>query len=208
MIKPGGFLAKMRARASAKAFDQALADLGDVQSVSEEIERDFSRSRITSSPFQVGRELCCFARGKVVLFLPIRSLVWAYGDRTLGEDSPFFESIQITLWPNHGPGIKLPMTKADTRVGIEQLAQAAPWLPVGYSPAMLETWNNDRPSLIAMIDRARSERRPFRELFPAELDPKTFKPPEFSSKTRVGLVVMSIIVIGGVILALYLWDHR
>lgn len=195
MANPKGFLSQMRARASAQAFDEVVAGLGDAQSVAA-IENDFSGRPITSSPFQVGREWCCFVRGKVVVFLPIRSLLWAYGDRTVGQDTPLFETIQITLWPAQGPGIKLSMMKAQVRAGIEQLAQAAPWLPVGYSPAMLETWNNDRPNLIAMVNRARSERRPFRDLFPGELDPKFFKPPEWSLKTRVGLLVLGIIIMG------------
>ena len=198
MAKLKSFMSQMRSRAHVKTFDQVLASGGDAESLSEEIERDFSGLSVTSSPFHVGRKWCLYVRGKIVVLLPIRSLVWAYGDDAQLADNPIFKAPQIVLWRAHGPGLNLAVTKAEATAAMKQLAQAAPWLPVGYSPAMVETWNNDRPNLIFMIDCARSERRSFRELFPADLDEKSFKPPEYSHLSRVALAAAALAVLAAV----------
>ena len=204
MAKPKSFMSRMRARAHAKTFDQVLASGGNAQSLSDEIERDFSGLPVTRSPFHVGRKWCLYVRGKIVVLLPIQSLVWAYGDDAVLADNPIFKAPQIVLWRPQGPGLNLAVTKAEATAAMKQLAQAAPWLPVGYSPAMVETWNNDHPNLIAMVHRARSEGRPFRELFPADLDEESFKPPEYSNLSRAALVVAAIAVIAAVS-AYFLW---
>lgn len=200
-MSQSSILSQMRARAfPPKSFDDELVRMAggvnNVKSFSEELERDFTDTALVDSPFQSGRKWCCYVRAKVVVFLPLKLVAWAYGDRTITDGNPMLEDPQIVLWLVDGEGIRLRLTAAQAKRSLQQLAKAAPWLPVGYSKVMLETWNNDQASLIETVRRARETGCPVGEALSVELDPAWLKPPSWSRLMRATAVASVLLIVG------------
>ena len=89
--------------------------------------------------------------------LVLDHLVWAYRLRVWHflNGIPYRLSHDLMLWNRDGSVTVVPGRKARHDEALEELRAAAPWLPLGYSEAIKETWNSDRAELIAFVDRAR-----------------------------------------------------
>lgn len=135
----------------------ALAAIGERMTVTADVERDFTSRTLDALPLQVGKRFICFARKAQVLVLPLEQIMWAYPEvvRHSMNMIPTGRSHQLVLWKRDGSADNLPLAKADVEPCVARLREAAPWLPVGYSEPLKESWNADRAEFIAMVDAAR-----------------------------------------------------
>jgi hypothetical protein len=136
----------------------ALAALGGVDAAKAEVDRDFAGRALDGSPLMVGSRFLCFAaRGQAVI-LPLDQVLWAYHEvvRHSVNMIPTGRSHQLVLWKRNGEADVLPLTLRDVDSCVKKLAAAAPWLPIGYSDVLKESWNADRREFIAMVDARRA----------------------------------------------------
>jgi hypothetical protein len=95
---------------------------------------------------------------------PLAHLAWAYGEvytappssNALGRSVDLWPHHQIVLWNRDGVAFVLPVQTRFCQTALDVLHNAAPWLPVGYSLALKESWNTDRADLLALIDLHRA----------------------------------------------------
>jgi hypothetical protein len=108
-------------------------------------------------PFRIQNGLLFCAAGTK----PLAELVWAYGEvyteppskSSMGSMWPHY---QIVLWNRNSVAFVLPVQTKFCQAALDVLRSAAPWLPVGYSLALKESWNKDRAELLALIDSYRA----------------------------------------------------
>ena len=136
----------------------ALAGLGAVDATKAEVDGDFAGRVLDGSPLMVGSRFLCFAaRGQAVI-LPLDQILWAYHEvvRHSVNMIPTGRSHQLVLWKRNGEADVLPLALPEVDSCVKKLAAAAPWLPIGYSDVLKESWNADRPEFIAMVDARRA----------------------------------------------------
>ncbi len=177
-----------------QALRWAILQLGDFDSVAIEIESDFAGREVTRSPIQVGRKWLCYVRGDVAVARRLEAFTWIHGERAVSR--LFVIVPQLTLWTRFGPDINLPMRLAHLNTCLAEIARAAPWLPVGYSPAIENTWNTDRAELIQAVDQARADGVAFARAVPAEVEFSALKPPVISSLTCVLIWIGALAFVG------------
>jgi hypothetical protein len=109
-------------------------------------------------PIWIGREhIYCAGASEVESHL-LDQLIWAYAEM---YRAPFFRRYQLVLWNRDAVATVLAVHKAFRDAALERIRTAAPWVPVGYSEAMKETWNADNADLLALVDSYRRIGRRF-----------------------------------------------
>lgn len=147
-------------RASREALPRHLFHQGNTEAVALAIEADFRGRAPTRSPLQIGGDWLLYARGLEATAVRLEDVIWAYGaagaESLVGTDQPTSDIVlsepRMILLDRRGHKQELRMTLADVSVGLAEIKRAAPWLVVGYSDAMRETWNADRAELLAMVE--------------------------------------------------------
>jgi hypothetical protein len=109
-------------------------------------------------PFWTGREWIYFAGEKGVKVRRLDQLAWAYAENVYP-----LHGYQLVCWDRDSSAIVLPVRRAFLRSSLKRIAQAAPWMPVGYSEALKDTWNEDHADLMALIESNRQAGRHFDE---------------------------------------------
>ena len=160
------FLVKRARRLRSPAvhpLDRELAAYGNIVAVSNRINLDFKGHPFIARHVQVGTEWLCYAGKNQVTVRLIETLVWAYVERIthrLNMIIPYRPaSYQLLLWDRYGRAAAIPISKRRSGKVLEAINKAAPWLFLGYSEALKESWNADRPDLISLVDARREDVR-------------------------------------------------
>jgi hypothetical protein len=107
-------------------------------------------------PLCIGKKWIYCARDKDVDVQPLDQMMWAYAEYFVMR-----YHFQLVVWNRSACANVLPLRQRYLSAALARLRTAAPWLPVGYSLAMKETWNADHHDLLALVDACRQARRPF-----------------------------------------------
>lgn len=136
-----------------------LSKYGPPQEVARELEQDFAGQQFQTHRIYVGRRWLCYAWKTQVAVRRIDTLVWAYLERVrrrMNYIIPLGTKNQMVAWSRDGRAAVLPLRKhKDVEAALNELHRVAPWMLVGYSDAIKESWNNDRADLVAVVDRSR-----------------------------------------------------
>jgi hypothetical protein len=87
---------------------------------------------------------------------PLDLLIWAYA-----EQFSIRHRYQLVLWNRDAVATVLPVNAQFCNAALNRLRQAVPWMPVGFSNAMKESWNADRADLLELIDSYRQAGKRF-----------------------------------------------
>jgi hypothetical protein len=107
-------------------------------------------------PLCISKKWIYCARDKEVDVQPLDQMMWAYA-----EYFTMRYHFQLVVWNRSACANVLPLRQRYLSAALGRLRTAAPWLPVGYSLAMKETWNADHHDLRALVDACRQAGRPF-----------------------------------------------
>jgi hypothetical protein len=110
-------------------------------------------------PFWVGRDHIYCAGETEIEAQPLDRLVWTYAEAFLIFG--FFRRYQLALWNRDAVATVLPVSKRFRDAALNRIRQAAPWMPVGYSISMKESWNSDHAELLALVDSHRQANKRF-----------------------------------------------
>jgi hypothetical protein len=136
-----------------------LKRYGAVDEVARSLEEDFAGQEFRTHHIYVGRHWLCYAWRKQVAVRRIDTLVWAYLEQVrkrLNYIIPLGTKNQMVLWSRDGRAAVLPMRKKKAvEAALNELRRVAPWMLVGYTDSIKESWNDDREDLIAVVDRSR-----------------------------------------------------
>jgi hypothetical protein len=149
-----------RRRPESDPVNVQLSHYGAQQIVAGEIEQEFSDQRFRARRIYVGRRWLCYAWKTQLTICRIDTLIWAHMERIRHSVNliPTGTTNQMVAWRRDGRGVVMSMRrKKDVALALEALERAAPWMYVGSSDALKESWNNDREDLIALVDRRRRE---------------------------------------------------
>jgi hypothetical protein len=138
----------------------AMARCGDADAIARGLEQDFAGEKFRPRRVYVGRDWICYAWKSQVSVVRIDSLIWAYCEKVRHSVNliPTGTTKQFTAWDRHGVGTVMPMRKQkDIEAALLAVSAVAPWVFIGYTEALKESWNNDREDLIAVVDAARHE---------------------------------------------------
>jgi len=134
---------------------------GDPEDIAREVDRDFTDQPFRMHRIYIGERWLCYAWKTQVRVCRIDTLVWAYMERVrhkLNYIIPIGTTNQMLAWNRDGSAAALPVRrKKNVVLALEALHHAAPWLYIGYSEVLKESWNNDRPELIAGVDHRHNE---------------------------------------------------
>jgi hypothetical protein len=147
-IAVGAFRAEVRCKKLRRALAQVLAanDDGGI------IQDDFP-----DLPVCVGKKRLYCARGDELEVQPLEDMVWAYVEEF--RLHPTWH--QLVIWNRKAEVNVLALRECFIVPALERLRTAAPWLPVGYSMAMKESWNADHRDFLAMVEEFRRAGRRF-----------------------------------------------
>jgi hypothetical protein len=121
--------------------------------------RSTAAAALTSAagPFVIAGEWFCFVGKDLTIVRRLDHLVWVYVEKV--RRSLFFIPIRMShflmVWGRDGVGTAIPGWRYDIEQDLHVLRAAAPWLVIGYSEVLKETWNADHADLIRYVDAAR-----------------------------------------------------
>jgi hypothetical protein len=140
-------------------FNTQIGAYGPPEVIAREVEQEFAGQSFRPRRIYVGRQWLCYAWKKELIACRIDTIVWAYREQARRRNSkgiPLRTSNRMVAWRRDGHGVVLPLRKVrDVQLALEALRRAAPWVFVGYTDALKESWNNDREDLVALSDDAR-----------------------------------------------------
>ena len=157
-----GLRALQRRNVAAHPLGKALAAFGDIEAVSKDIDADLAGTKLEDQPLHVGRRWLCYVWKRHAFVFPLEYVVWAYTERIKHSYNaiPYRVSYHLMLWGRDGKGRALPMRKRNTAASLQRLRIAAPWLPLGYSEKLKESWNADHAEFLAFVDARRRQAAP------------------------------------------------
>jgi hypothetical protein len=141
-------------------LDIQLSKHGTPEAIASELEKEFAGQTFRPHQIYVGQRWLCYSWKKQVTICKIDTLVWAYWERIRHSVNfvPTGTTHQLVAWSRDGRGVALPLRKKkDVELALEALHRAAPWVFVGFTEALKESWNSDREDLIALVDEARQQ---------------------------------------------------
>jgi hypothetical protein len=137
-----------------------LSKYGAPEDVARELDQDFAGQQFHTHRIYVGQRWVCYVWNTQVAVRRIDTLVWVYLERVkrrMNYIIPLGTTNQMVAWSRDGRGAVLPMRKRkDVEAALRELRRVAPWMLVGYSDSIKESWNSDREDLIALVDERRS----------------------------------------------------
>lgn len=138
--------------------DLQIAAFGNPQVVWQEIEADFVGQDFRTKRLYVGARWICYSRKTDIIVRRIDALIWAYIEKVKHKWNfiPVGTTQQLILWERTGRGAALILNKKRAKEALPSLKTVAPWLLIGYTDVLKESWNNDREDLIAYVDRRRA----------------------------------------------------
>lgn len=143
----------VRTNRSRSALDYEISLWGDYHQISALIEADFEGRRPDGAPVQVGEAWLCYVRGEDAYVMPLEVLAWAHQD---------IRSVVLDL--RNGHRRSLPMGALRARDALKEIRYRAPWVMVGSSQVLENSWIDDRADVVRKVDQARAERRRFSEV--------------------------------------------
>lgn len=150
--------ANVRRRHLAQSLSAALVSHGEVEAVA-------TGDAFPDIPLWVGRDRIYCAGSMEVEVILLGQLVWAYAEMykaVFGATAIGFSArYQLALWNRDAVATVLPVHKRFRDASLDRIRQAAPWIPVGYSEVMKESWNADHAEFLALVDSRRVTGKPF-----------------------------------------------
>jgi len=138
-----------------------FAAYGEADAVAQDIEADFQGRRFVARRVQVGRRWLCYAGKGQITVQRLDRLVWVYTERVKHRINMFIpyrpSSYQLLLWDHNGRGAAVPVRKRGAPPALAALQNAVPWLFIGYSETLKESWNADRPEFISLVESRRQQ---------------------------------------------------
>jgi len=108
-------------------------------------------------PVCLGKKRLYCARGNALDVQPLEDMAWAYVEEL--RLHPTWH--QLVIWNRKAEANVLPVRKCFIAPALERLEKAAPWLPVGHSLALKDSWNADHYDFLAMVEEFRRSGRRF-----------------------------------------------
>jgi hypothetical protein len=147
-IMLGALRTEVRGRRLRRLLVEALAANGD---------EGISHDDFPDLPVCFGKKRVYCARGKELDVQPLEDMAWAYIEKIVLH--PTWQ--QLVIWNRKAQASVLPVRKHFIVRALERIENAAPWLPVGYSMALKESWNVDHRDFLAMVEDFRRGGRRF-----------------------------------------------
>jgi hypothetical protein len=151
--------ATKRLSASEHPLNLELAAYGEPAAIARAIDAEFAGRPFAPHRVNLARQWLCYVRKTQVTVRWIDQLVWGYSERIRHRMNYFIPyrpaSYQVILWDRSGRAGVLPVRKADAAPALEALHQAVPWMLVGYTEVLKESWNADRGEFLAVVDARR-----------------------------------------------------
>ncbi|KAB2915748.1 MAG: hypothetical protein F9K29_12770 [Hyphomicrobiaceae bacterium] len=141
-------------------LDLELAPFGDPVAATRDIDDDFASKPFAARTVHVGRRWVCYAGKGQVTVRRLDTLVWAYTVRLthkLNGIIPYRVSNYLMLWGRDETAAAIAGRKSGLDKSLAELRASAPWLPLGYSEVLKESWNADRREFIAEVDALRRD---------------------------------------------------
>ncbi len=141
-------------------LDLELAAFGDTAAAARDIADDFAGKPFAARRVHVGRRWVCYAGRGQVTVRRLDALVWAYTVRLthkLNGIIPYRVSNYLMLWGRDETAAAIAGPKSSLEKSMAELQASAPWLPLGYSEVLTESWNADRREFIAEVDARRRQ---------------------------------------------------
>jgi hypothetical protein len=107
-------------------------------------------------PVCVSEKWIYCAREREVDVQPLEQMVWSYAEYFIQRFH-----YQLVIWNRDACANVMPIRKRYLKAALERLQHCAPWLPVGYSQTMKESWNADHREFLALVASCRQSRRRF-----------------------------------------------
>jgi len=147
-IVVGALRAEVRGKRLRRLLDEALAANGD---------GGIAHDDFPDLPVCFGKKRLYCARGKELDVQPLEDMAWAY----IEELVPHPTWQQLVIWNCKAQANVLPVRNYFIVPALEGMEKAAPWIPVGYSIALKESWNADHRDFLAMVEDFRRAGRRF-----------------------------------------------
>lgn len=137
-----------------------IAAQGEPNLVTRELNAEFGTDLVRRRKMLLSSGWLCYVGDTRAVVKRFDQLAWVYVEK-IGHRINMIPwrpaSYQILVWDRDGKGEVLPMSKKAAAAGLTRLGELAPWLPVGYSEVLKETWNADRREFLMMIEARRSQ---------------------------------------------------
>jgi hypothetical protein len=147
-IVVGALRAEARGKRLRRLLDEALAANGD---------GGIAHDDFPDLPVCVSKNRLYCARGNQLDVQPLEDTIWAYVEEFRLHPTWHL----LVIWNRKAEANVLALRKCFIAPALERLQTAAPWLPVGYSMAMKESWNADHREFLAMVEEFRRAGRRF-----------------------------------------------
>ena len=132
--------------------DMALAAHGESKVVEREVNADYCEADDFSFRGHVGRRWICYANRDCVLIERIERFVWAYHEIVEGRGG----HSNIVLWTDLAETFVLRMPNKEIQPFLDKLSGAAPWMNIGWTYDIRESWDLDRTEFIAQVAKRRA----------------------------------------------------
>lgn len=136
-----------------------LKAYGDLASLALQIDTDFAGQALRKNRFYLSRRWLVSGSGEVHI-VHVDALVWAYPEtirHKLNGIIPIGTTHQLAVWERSGRGVGVKLKKREVEGALKAVAEAAPWILLGYTETIKESWNNDREDLLASVERRKKE---------------------------------------------------
>ena len=139
------------------ALSAQLKVYGDPAVLGAELDGEFVGQVFRRNRIYLGPRWMVYMRGEVIV-RRVDDLVWIYLEtirHKLNGIIPIGTTYQLVVWEKPGRGAAMELSKAKAEEALAALAKMAPWVLIGYTEAIKESWNNDRDDLIAHVQERR-----------------------------------------------------
>ena len=151
-------IALQRLTPGENALDKELSVFGDPNLVAAEIDVAFAGKRFRPRRVEIAGDWLCYVGKGLTVVRRLDRLIWAYKLRLshrLNGIIPYRVSYDLIVWDRDGCATAIPGSSTAIDKTLQNLHVATPWLLLGYSETLKESWNSDRADLILYIDNQR-----------------------------------------------------
>lgn len=148
-----------RAAPGGDALSEQLKPYGDPRALAGELDADFAGQSLRPKRLYLGKRWLVYSSGEPIV-RRVDDLVWAYVEAVkvrLNGVIPLGTNYQLAVWERCGRGAALELKKAEAEGALAALSEAAPWMLVGFTEAVKESWNSDREDLLAFVAERRKK---------------------------------------------------
>jgi hypothetical protein len=142
--------------------DEALRKYGNVDEVERDINTDFRGHENFCRRLCAAKRWVCGVYQRNALVLPLKEIVWVYSEQVGSgrwldrPGSGLTVKYQIVFWTRQRSGFAIRVPRRDVDSALALLSAAAPWINIGYTDDLKESWDVDVNEFIYLVEQRRS----------------------------------------------------